>query len=172
MAAPGQRTGAAPARRRWWPFLLGFGLVVVLAAIGWLVFGGDDDAATPSATATTTGGAAPPDFPTPSPVATVAPQAPFTDDDAQRIAAALTSDDPRATAAVLAPDVREAFLADATPALPKGATVTVLTDRFLAVRPDYASVPLVVSGEQSADLLAVLSYVDGQWLIEATEEVA
>lgn len=131
MAAPGPDAGGPPSHR-WWPFALGFGLVMVLAAVGWLVFAGlADDDAEPAA-ATPSDSAAPTGFPTPSAVPTVAPVASFTQQDADRIAAALSSQDPAVTATVLVPELREQVTASGAPVTPPGTTVEVLTDQFRA----------------------------------------
>jgi hypothetical protein len=156
------------AGRRW---LLGGLAVVVAIALGvgigfWLHSRGEGaPAAAPGSSA------GPGSFPSASPVPTVAPVAPFTDADSTRISAALGSPDPATTATVLASEFRDLFLRSGVQAVPPGSTITVLTDRFMAVRPDYASVPLTVAGPQPGNFVAVLLYEDGEWLVATTEEV-
>jgi hypothetical protein len=104
-------------------------------------------------------------------VPTVSPVAPFTTQDAQRISSALGSSDRSTTATVLAPELRGDFVKSGVQAVPPGSSVSVLADRFVALRPDYASVPMVVTGPRSGNFVAVLSYEQGAWLVVTTQEV-
>jgi hypothetical protein len=164
------RPGRSPmgAGRRW---LLGGLAVVVAIALGvaagvWMHSRGEGSPAAASGSSVRPGS-----FPSASPVPTAAPVAPFTDADSTRISAALSSPDPATTATVLASEFREQFLQSGVQAVPPGSTITLLTDRFTAVRPDYASVPFTVVGPQSGNFVAVLLYEDGQWLVATTQEV-
>lgn len=157
-------------RRRWLTVAL---LVVVPIAVGvavglWLTRDGGPGAPAAGGSPAAAGATS---FPAPAPVATVAPVAPFTAADADRMATALGSPDPAVTALALVPELREDFLASGAQAVPPGSTVTVLTDRFLAVRPDYASVPFVLDGPQRGNYVAVLLYEEGQWSVATTQEV-
>lgn len=159
--------------------LMGVGALALLLVAGGAVFllqrGGTSFTEHAGADSTRSSGGAPssasPAFPSPSPVPTVAPIVPFTAADAHRISTALASPDSSTAASVLVPEVRVEFLRAGVRAVPPGSTVTVLTDRFEAVRPDFGSVPVVVSGPESGRFVALLLYEQGQWLVATTQEV-
>ncbi len=153
---------------RIWTYALGAVLLVAIAvaAVLWWPAGNDEGAPAPTTPAT---GMA---FPTPTgTVASVDPVAPFTQADADRITAALTGSDAAAAAAVLVPELRDPVTAAGGELLPAGSTVTLLNDRFVAIEPALGSVPLLVRGEEPANLLLILAHADGQWLVVSTEEV-
>lgn len=160
-------------RRQWWLAAL-IALVAIVVGVSTAVWlhPGKSRGVTAGASASLGVDPTSPSFPTPSPVTTVSAAVPFTDADADRISTALSSGDPATTAQVLVPEFREDFLRSGVQALPVGSTVTLLTDRFVAVRPDYGSVPLIVEGSRDGRFVAVLLYEEGQWLVMATQEVA
>lgn len=84
------------------------------------------------------------------------------------IQSALTNPDTAKVAAVLAPDVRSAYTAAPSALWPAGCSVTVDYTKFKASGANLATVPATVSGTQPGRFVLLLSYVQGQWVVEAT----
>ena len=159
-----QRTGATP--KRVLLIVISLGVAAAITAVVMVSSGGDGSSADATPTSTSTG------FPSPSGVVqTVAPAAPFTAADADRITTALNSGDDAAISAILVPEFREAFDAGGGEVLPAGSTAALLDERFVAIEPGLASVPVVVSGERAGNFLLLLSYLENQWLVLGTESV-
>jgi hypothetical protein len=83
----------------------------------------------------------------------------------------LTNPDTAKVAAVLAPDVRSAYMAAPSALWPAGCSVTVDYTKFKASGANLATVPATVSGTQPGRFVLLLSYVQGQWVVEATHKV-
>ena len=84
----------------------------------------------------------------------------------------LTNPDTAKVAAVLAPDVRSAYTTAPSALWPAGCSVTVDYTKFKASGANLATVPATVSGTQPGRFVLLLSYVQGQWVVEATHKVA
>jgi hypothetical protein len=87
------------------------------------------------------------------------------------IQSSLTNPDTARVAAVLAPDVRSVYAAAPSALWPAGCLVTIDYTKFKASGRNLATVPATVSGTQPGRFVLLLSYVAGQWDVEATHKV-
>jgi hypothetical protein len=100
-----------------------------------------------------------------------APVPPLSRSRASVIQNSLTNPDTAKVAAVLAPDVRSAYTSAPSALWPAGCAVTVDYTKFKASGANLATVPATVSGTQPGRFVLLLSYVQGQWVVEATHKV-
>ena len=87
------------------------------------------------------------------------------------IQSSLTNPDTARVAAVLAPDVRSVYAAAPSALWPAGCLVTIDYTKFKASGRNLATVPATVSGTQPGRFVLLLSYVAGQWDVDATHKV-
>lgn len=87
------------------------------------------------------------------------------------IQSSLTNPDTAQVAAVLAPDVRSVYAAAPSALWPAGCSVAIDYTKYKASGRNLATVPATVSGTQPGRFVLLLSYVAGQWDVEATRKV-